>query len=91
MEIIIITGGVAFVCFILTTILAFLKYKNTKELTNVWLVMGITLFFFSIYVLSDIFYSLEIYAEVIENIRNLAFVIGSVFLFSGVVFIERKK
>lgn len=91
MDIIIITGGVAFVCFILTTILAFLKYKNTKELTNVWLLIGIALFFFSIYVLLDVFYSLEIYVEIIENIRNLAFVIGSVFLFSGVAFIGRKK
>ena len=85
-------AGIAFFCFLLAAILALLRYKHhEKGLTNFCLLMGMALFIFSIYSLLDIFYYRELYVGVIENIKDLTFIVGSVFLFAGVMCVRREK
>jgi len=80
-----ILAGIKFFCFILASILSLLRYKKDHGLTNVCLFMAIALFVFGIYSVLDMFSYLGGYEIIIENIRDITLIVGSVFLLVSVL------
>lgn len=85
--------GVAFIAFVYAAILAFSRYKHTKEITNLWLLIAIAIFFFSLASLIDVFEksASDIVYTAMENVEVTLILIGSTLFFSAVCLYGKEK
>lgn len=90
-EIIIIMEIMAFISFLAASKMAFSNFKKTRELSNLWLLVTISLFLVSI---SCLIYAIGIYFQSLLNtmniIRDLFLIIASTLLFSAIVSCQKE-
>lgn len=80
----VITESIAFIAFIYAAVLAFLRHKETKKEVNLWCLITLALFLFSLISLISIFeYSLsDIMNHAFKQLKITFMLIGSTVLFS---------
>lgn len=70
---------IAFIGFIVAAVYAFLRYRKTREITNMWLSIAAALFFFAVVALINVI-ELIPGLDILENIEVLVLLIGATVL-----------